>query len=299
MIGTFDGVHRAHQKMAAKTLRLAKKMGADAGALSFAFPPRLYFFPSTEPGLLSTVEEKKWLLKKQGLKKISILNFNARLAKLSAEQFFKRYIVQTMRAHAVVVGYNFRFGRNQEGTIPVLRALGKKYSVKILVVPQIKDEHAEPISSGRVRSYLKESQLDQANRLLGYPYRIQGPVMTGQKLGRKLGFATANLKVAAEKILPRGVFVVEAQVEKSSEILRGVCNIGLRPSVALKGRLTVEAHFFDFDKNLYDKKLTIFLITHLRPEKKFASLPALVHQLRKDKIKAQEFLQIYDRSSQI
>ena len=293
-LGTFDGVHLAHQKMLKKTVALARKNGRVSCAITFSFPPRLFFKPSSEPVLLTTAAEKKWILQSLGIEKILILKFDKKLSKLSAEQFFLQYILKRCNARVVIVGYNFRFGKNQEGTIAVLKNLGKKYKVQILVMPQVKDSGGIPISSGRIREYLKEGNVSDAKALLGRPYWISGRVVKGKKLGHKLGFPTANLKVDALKLLPRGVYIILAQEHKSrpgSAPWKGLANIGSRPTVQ-RGtpKIIPEAHFFNCDKNLYGKTLDLFLIAYLRSEKKFSSLPMLKHALEKDKIKAMEYL---------
>ena len=280
-IGSFDGVHLGHRKIFHEVVRRAKRLGLTPAALTFALPPRLFFFPSNEPALLSTLREKIELMKACGIKKIHVLKFDAALARVSARDFFDKYILGLCNAKEVVVGYNFGFGRNREGDSRFLEESGRRNNIGIYILPPVVNGSV-PASSGRIRQALREGNLARANSLLGVSYTLTGKVVMGRKLGRKLGFPTANLKLSPEKIVPLGVFAVRATLPGGRE-LKGMANYGRTR--------TFEVHLFGFSGNLYGKTLQVRLIRKIRDEKAFTSLHDLSHQLEKDGIKARKMLQ--------
>lgn len=306
-IGTFDGVHRGHRAIIQKTCRLAQQNAAIPTAITFDIPPRLFFFSSKEPALLTAVSEKVFLLKKLGIEKMVLLRFNSKLAQISAENFFENFIVKKFHPCAIVVGYNFGFGRNREGDPRFLEMMGRKHSIFVEVVPPLCFGNI-PISSGRIRELLREGNVERANRLLGEPYFAVGTVVSGQGFGRKIGFPTVNLSVPHEKIVPEGVFAVRVTMSdgRSSHDLRfsahshdGMCNVGFRPTVCsnddMKER-TVEVHLFHFSRNLCNSILKVEFLRKMRSERKFSSLEELKNQLKKDK---KQVLSYFTRSKSI
>lgn len=301
-IGTFDGVHRGHQEIVRETCRLAEQKKCLPLAITFDIPPRLFFFPSFEPALLTTTIEKQTLLKKWGIKQVAVLHFDSRLSKISARDFFEKFIVGQYRAQAVVVGYNFGFGRDREGDIRFLEKMGESYSIPIRVVAPYRIRNL-PVSSGRIRDFLRAGKIEKANSMLGDPYFLMGRVIAGKGVGRKLGFPTANLSAPSEKILPEGVFAVRVSVIQKKyfhnsqltthDSYYGMCNIGFRPTLShqdVQETKSVEVHLFHFSGNLYGKILKLEFFKKLRSEKKFTSLEKLKDQLKQDKRLAAEVL---------
>ena len=292
-IGTFDGVHLGHRKISEKVVQLAKKTKTVPAAITFDIPPRLFFFPSAEPCLLTSVTEKMLLLKKYGIKKAAVLKFNRKLSRISADDFFKNFVVRKCGARAIVVGANFAFGRNRQGDARFLEKCARKHSIPVIVVPPLCSGNV-PVSSGRIREVLRAGRVEESRRLLGYPYSISGKVVRGLDLGKKIGFPTANLAVPPQKILPPGVFAVRASISGESSKPRtfgGMCNIGFKPTV-LRGnrKMTAEVHLFRFAGGLYGKTLKVEFFRKLREEKVFQNLAELRDQLERDKVRALEAL---------
>lgn len=290
-LGTFDGVHRGHREIFRSVLRRARLLRLLPAALTFTVPPRLFFFPSPEASLLTSVAEKKELLKECGIERIWVLKFDSRLAHMSAEAFFRKYIAGLARAREVIVGYNFGFGKNREGDARFLEEAGRRFGIGVRILPPVV-AGAVPVSSGRIREALREGALERANALLGAPYAVTGRVVRGRKLGQKLGFPTANLETVPEKIVPVGVFAVQAVLPGGRRVLGGMANSGFRPTVDGVGskRHSLEVHIFGFSGNLYGKTLKIRLVRKLRDEKAFGSLADLTRQLDNDRVRAKKIL---------
>ena len=294
-IGTFDGVHRGHQKILKEVRRLARAKWLVPMAVTFDIPPRLFFSPSKEPSLLTTVDEKVRLLKEYGMERVEVLKFNRQLSRLSAGDFLQKFVMDKFKARMIVVGYNFAFGRGREGDISFIQKWSRTHSVPSKVVSPLCSGD-RPISSGRIRDALRAGRLAEANRFLGHDYRVSGKVVPGQRLGAKIGFPTANLDVSPSKILPLGVFAVKSTPSPLSPPIKGgerrsfkgMCNIGFKPTVSKRRapRPSVEAHLFGFRGNLYGKLLGIGLHRKLRDEKRFAGLEQLKRQIARDKAAA-------------
>jgi riboflavin kinase/FMN adenylyltransferase len=286
-MGTFDGVHRGHQAILRKTVRLARRLRVPAVAVTFARPPRLFFKPQAGPSLLTLLPEKIALLNRFGVYRVEALTFDRRLARLDAGSFFERFFLRRFRAKAIVVGYNFAFGRGREGDTSFLKRRGAAEGIAVRVVQPVRSG-PEPVSSGRVRDRLRAGDLSKANVKLGYPYFIHGRVKRGAGLGRKLGYPTANLEIDREKLVPPGVFAVRVALPVGAR-RGGMCNVGVRPTVGGR-RLVTEVHLFGFRGVLTGRVLRVEFIKKLRSERKFASLARLAAQLRRDAAAARRAL---------
>jgi riboflavin kinase/FMN adenylyltransferase len=289
-IGTFDGVHRGHQEIVREVSKIAREKGLTAVAVTFDLPPRLFFFPSKQPSLISSVPEKVFLLRRFGIEKVVVLKFDEKLSRISAEDFFRDIVIEKCGARAVVVGYNFGFGRNREGDSRFLEKCAQPHSIPVRVIPPLCQGNV-PISSGRIRNALVSGHLEDANRMLGYPYLVSGKVAPGLMIGKEIGFPTANISVPRRKILVRGVFAVQAAIQDScpkTRIYGGMCNVGFKPTLRRKNQsgMTVEAHLFGFEGSLYGKELKIEFHKKLRDEMTFSGIKELQNQIRLDKISA-------------
>jgi riboflavin kinase / FMN adenylyltransferase len=294
-LGNFDGVHRGHIQVVQAILPVAPTTENYPTVVTFNPHPQ-EFFTGNQKTLLTTVAEKTTQLRSLGVKQIVVLPFNRDLAKLTPQEFVEQILVQKLQATCISVGENFCFGRNRSGTTADLARIAGEFGIKVIVVPLYKCG-SDRISSSSIREALISGDLDAANRFLGKPYTLTGKVVTGQQLGRTIGFPTANLQLPPEKFLPRsGVYCVEIvingqTIELEPHALRGVMNIGNRPTV--DGiTTTVEVHIFNWSGDLYGREITVSLGKFLRPERKFTNLDSLKLQITADCQAAQAFFNI-------
>lgn len=280
-IGTFDGVHIGHQKILRNLIKDAAKEGGESVLLTFFPHPRMVLQKEVTISLLNTIEEKSSLLEEIGLDYLVIHAFSKNFSRLTAQDFVKSILVNQLNVAKLIIGHDHHFGKNREGNIDQLTRYGQLYDFKVEQICSQDIDHVS-VSSTKIRKSLKEGDLKRANKYLGYPYMICGTVVEGKKLGKKIGFPTANISIdESYKLIPKtGVYVIRVIVE--DELLYGMMNIGFNPTVSGKQQ-TIEAHLFDFDKNLYKKKIKIGLLHFLREEKKFKSIKELMVQLRMDK----------------
>lgn len=283
-IGTFDGVHLGHQKIIQRLVDTACKSDLLPVVFTFFPHPRMILQPQTAPKQIQTIEEKCQMLEKLGVKCLVIQPFDKDFSELSAEDFVSKILVEKLNAQKIIIGYDHRFGKNRTAGIADLQAFGKKFgfSVEEISAQEI-DEVA--VSSTKIRKALQEGQIQHANACLGHHFTLSGEVIHGKKIGGKLHFPTANIYISESyKMLPReGVYAVYSLID--GQKIFGMMNIGNNPTIQEK-EPSVEVHFFDFQGDLYGKRLTLYLLEYIREEQKFSSLEALKHQLEND----QEFI---------
>jgi riboflavin kinase/FMN adenylyltransferase len=279
-IGTFDGVHIGHKKIIAKVISNAEELNCESAVLTFFPHPRVVLQNGESLKLLNTVEEKKILLEKIGLSNLVIHPFDKEFSQLSAEDFVKIILVDQLHVQKIIIGYDHRFGKNRSADIKDLSLFGIKYGFEVeQISAQEIDEIA--ISSTKIRTSLEVGAITLANEYLGYNYFFSGTVVKGNQLGRTLGFPTANIQIDEDyKLIPKnGVYFVKSKINEKPVF--GMMNIGTRPTVDGKNQ-SIEVHFFEFELDLYDMKITIELVDFIREEQKFESLEALKNQLFKD-----------------
>lgn len=282
-IGTFDGVHLGHQAIFSKMKEEAKKTGGETIVITFSPHPRLVLYQdSVNLKFINTREKKIERLNQVGIDHLIIIPFTKEFARNSSEQFVTDYVVKYVHPAKVIIGYDHHFGKNREGNIQLLEKLKQKFGYEVEEVPPFYVDGV-PVSSTHIRNLLHDGNVKEANRMLGYEYAITGKVVRGQRIGHKIGFPTANLEIPNEYklITANGVYV--CRVLLGNRILKGMGNIGVRPTID-HGDLTIEVHIFDFDEDIYDEKITIQFVDRLRDEKKFENLEALKAQLAKDKV---------------
>jgi riboflavin kinase / FMN adenylyltransferase len=282
-IGTFDGVHLGHQQIIRQLLMEAEESGGESVLISFYPHPRKIVQPDKSIAELTTLDERIELLKRQGLDNLVVVPFTKEFSEQSAQQYIKDFLVDRFHPSLIIIGYDHKFGNNREGDYRLLEQMGEQYNYTVKEIPQqLINEVA--ISSTKIRQALSNGEVETANQLLGYPYFFKGNVIEGNKLGRKLGYPTANLQIQdLDKLVPaNGVYAVEAQIEGETRILKGMMNIGNRPTVD-GTRRSVEVHLFDFNEDIYNRHLKVYVRFHLRNEVKFEGLEKLVEQLHKDK----------------
>lgn len=285
-IGNFDGVHCGHQALLNRLRQQADKMNLPMVVILFEPQPGEYFSREKAPVRLYRLREKINALQQCGVDYVYCLKFNEQLANMSPEAFIETIILSSVNAKYLLLGDDFKFGRNRSGDLTLLREFGLKHGFIVETYP----DHCidkKRVSSTQIRQALQLGQLQQAAELLGRPYSLTGRVVYGQGLGRQLGFPTANISVHRRTLPINGVFCV--QVKRQSALVSGVANIGTRPTI--NGRqLVLEVHLFDFNESLYGERLEVFFLRKLRDEMKFSSLDALSMQIHADITAAREYV---------
>lgn len=283
-IGNFDGVHRGHQALLG---RLAEgRRGLPVVVVTFEPLPVEYFAPDRAPARLTSLAEKLEALAAGGVDRVWLLRFSERLARLEAEDFVRRVIVEGAGARRLLVGDDFRFGHRRAGDLGLLRRMGPDCGFEADAMESHRLD-GERISSTAVREALGKGDLARAETLLGRPYAICGRVVRGEQLGRRLGYPTANIRIRRRPAV-EGVFAVSVE-GVSGEPLPGVASLGTRPTVEGRQRL-LEVHLFDFDRPIYGQRLRVVFRRRLREERRFDSLEALTEQMRRDEVAARQYL---------
>lgn len=286
-IGVFDGVHRGHQKVLARALTTAREQAA-AVAVTFDPHPARVLQPKTAPPLLTSTPHKLRLLEAAGLDGCVVLTFDRRLADTPAEEFVAQLVRHTPGLERVCVGPNFRFGRNREGDFELLTRLGQRWGFVAEEIPAA-TLGTELISSTAIRQHVQAGRLETAAAMLGRCFSVLGTVVSGNQLGRQLGYPTANIDPHNEVMPPTGVYAVS--VDCAGHRYAGMANIGTRPTIASESREPrLEVHLFDFDGELYGQDLEIFFVQRLRDERRFPSHDALRAQLQRDERAARAVL---------
>jgi riboflavin kinase / FMN adenylyltransferase len=291
-LGTFDGVHIGHRKILERVTQNTdpEASGGEYESLVLTFfpHPRMVLQGQSDVKLLNTISEKIDLLEKIGVQNLVIHPFDEMFSKLTAQEFVKTVLVDQFHIHKIIIGHDHRFGRNRTANIDDLITFGKRYDFEVeqISVQEIKDVS---ISSTKIRNALTEGNMALANDYLGYDYFLTGTILKGKQLGRTIGFPTANLQIEEDyKLIPRnGAYVVKSIINQKTVF--GIMNIGYNPTVAGEN-LSIEIHYFDFDADLYDQKISVSILYYLRPEQKFESIDLLKAQLGKDKETALEYL---------
>jgi riboflavin kinase/FMN adenylyltransferase len=286
-IGAFDGIHRGHQEMIRVLRTHADALQLPATVLSFEPTPREFFARGAPPGRLTRFREKVEALQAYGVDRFVCARFDERMRNMNPQQFMVDVLVQALGARHVVVGHDFRYARNLEGTIATLREFGAAGAFGVTEVPPFEVDR-ERVSSSLIRAALDAGDMTRAAKLLGRPYRMTGKVIEGVKLGRKLGYPTANLKPLRRATPLAGIFAVRAS-GGGLHNAPGVASLGTRPAVDGK-ELLLEVHVFDFDGDLYRQQLHVDFIARLRDELWFADMEALVAQMDRDAAQAREIL---------
>ena len=287
-LGTFDGVHIGHKKILDKITRSTENQKYESVVLTFFPHPRMVLHEHSDIKLLNTIEEKIELLKKMGVQNLVIHPFDELFSRLTAEEFVRDILVDQFRIQKIIIGHDHRFGRNRTANIDDLIAYGKKYGfvVEQITVQEINDIS---VSSTKIRNALTAGDMELANEYLGYDYFLTGTIIQGKQLGRTIGFPTANLQIAEYfKLIPKnGVYIVKSNI--NGQNVFGMMNIGFNPTVNGEN-LSVEIHYFDFNDDLYQRKIKVSIVHRLRAEQKFKSVEYLKSQLQQDKIAALHFL---------
>jgi len=282
-IGIFDGFHRGHQKIIKKVKAEASSKGAAAGVLSFSPHPEKAL--NGRPiKMIQTLEQRLRSFERAGLDFCLLFDLDNGLSRLSGEEFARQIIKDSLGIQQVVVGRNFRFGHQRQCGVDDLKKFGHLFGFKVTVLEPARSG-GRPISSSLIRKLLESGRIEEANKLLGHPYEISGRVVSGDKLGQRLGFPTINLETENE-ITPAGVFITLTEINR--KIFPSVSNIGIRPTVGGTVR-QVESHLLDIALKVYQQKVSLFLLKKIREEKKFDSIQALKEAMARDVNLARKF----------
>ncbi len=280
-IGTFDGLHFGHKKILNRLKEIAKKYGGETVVITFYPHPRMVLFPDdNDIKLLSSQEEKIMLLEKFGIDNLIIIPFSKEFSRLTSLDFVRNILVNKIGTKKLVIGYDHHFGKNREGSFEHLLEFGPVYGFDVEEIPE-QDIDEVAVSSSKIRNSLLEGNVELANTFLERKYSLIGTVVRGDQVGRTLGYPTANINIAfPHKLIPAfGVYLVEVIVEDKKYF--GALNIGVRPTLNNK-KPQIEVYIFEFDQEIYGKKVEILFIKKIRNEQKFSSLEELKNQIQLD-----------------
>ncbi|MBS1763511.1 MAG: bifunctional riboflavin kinase/FAD synthetase [Bacteroidetes bacterium] len=288
-LGTFDGVHKGHKVIINRLKQLAQEINGEVVVLTFFPHPRMVLFPDDHGlQLLNTIEERTNLMAKAGIEHLIIHPFSKEFSRLSSTEFVRDMLVNKLGVKKLVIGYDHHFGRNREGSFSDLEELAPVYNFEVERIPE-QDVNEVAVSSTKIRHSLLAGDVATAREFLGYDYELTGTVIHGKKLGRSLGFPTANLHIKEDyKLIPaNGIYAARAIVK--NQLLNGVMSIGNRPTFD-NGERSIEINLFDFDDVIYGEKITLQMVEYIRKEEKFGSETELIAAMNKDKVEAVKLL---------
>ena len=282
-LGSFDGIHIGHKKILQTLTKIAKKNNGKSILITFWPHPRYVLKKNNNFKLLTSLDEKIKLFEKNKIDILYIVDFSLKFSKFSANKFIENILLEKLKINCLLIGYNNNFGRNREGNIRYLEENKKKFDIDIISIPKQSVDKIS-ISSTKIREYLNNGKINSANRLLGRKYSINGKIVRGNGIGRKINFPTANIEIdEPKKLLPKsGVYAVEVILNK--KIYLGMLNIGYNPTIKNEKK-SIEVNIFEFSEDIYNNKISINFIRRIRNEKKFKNLNELKKQLIKDKKK--------------
>jgi riboflavin kinase/FMN adenylyltransferase len=287
-VGNFDGIHRGHQTLLQRLLAGARSRGLQACVLSFEPHPREFFAPQAAPTRLTSLREKLELLAAHGVERTHVQRFDRAFASLAPEAFVEQVLAKRLKARWLLIGEDFRFGAKRAGDVALLRNLARSYGYEVEILPAVAQAGVR-VSSSTVRAALARGDLDAAEGLLGRAYSISGRVVHGRKLGRELGYATANVQLKHNRPPLSGIYAVRVHgVGTSSR--EGVASLGVRPTITASGRSVLEVHLFDFTADLYGAHMRVEFLHKIRDEAKYSDLDALKAQIGRDCDAARTFL---------
>lgn len=286
-IGNFDGVHLGHQAVLSQLAMKADMLNLPAVVITFEPQPYEYFVPEKAPARLSRFREKVEALRAYSIQKLCVLRFNRQLAEMQAETFIQKLLIEGLNVRYLVVGDDFRFGKDRQGDFALLQKVGKQRGFQVVNMHTFAIDQMR-VSSTRIREALREGDLAVAEKLLGRPYRMSGRVAHGDKRGRKMGYPTANIHLHRAKVPLQGVYAVQLY-GIDEEPVNGVANIGVRPTVSGSDKALLEVHLFDFERDIYGEHVQVYFLKKLRDEHKFADLDQLISQIHIDSAQARHY----------
>ena len=280
LIGNFDGVHLGHQKLFNSALQYKKKTKLKIGVVTFEPIPKMFFFKNLKNYRISNFNQKLKLLKKFNIDFIINKKFDRKFSKTHCNKFVSEILHKKLNAKCIFVSDNFRFGNKRKGDLKLLKFFEKKYNYKIINPLPLKKKN-KIISSTLIRKLLKRGKLNLVNKYLNRRWSVEGTVRKGRRMGKKIGFPTCNIEMGNYVIPKPGVYAVNIYIKKNNKFLKGIANLGYRPTFNQK-KILLEVNIFNFSGNLYNKKLTVEFVKFIRSEKKFRGIDQLRKQIKSD-----------------
>ena len=280
LIGNFDGVHLGHQKLFDSAKKHKKKENLKIGVVTFDPIPKMFFNKKLKNYRISNLNQKLNIFKKFKVDFVINKKFDKKFSKIKCNKFISEIIYKKLNPKIIFVSNNFKFGHKREGDVKLLKLLEKKYNYKIINPPTLKKKN-KTISSSLIRKFLADGKLNLANNYLNRNWSIEGMVKKGRNIGKKIGFPTCNIDIGNYVIARPGVYAVKVNILNSNKILKGIANLGYRPTFNQK-KILLEVNIFNFSRNLYNKKLTVEFIKFIRSEKKFKGIDQLKKQIKLD-----------------
>jgi riboflavin kinase/FMN adenylyltransferase len=282
-IGTFDGVHLGHKKILNQLIDKKKQSGLETMVFTFDPHPRKVLFPDQQDlKLITNTYEKVSLLSEIGIDHVIVYPFSKAFSEINPDEYIGEILVEKLKAKCIIVGYDHRFGKNRVGGLDLLIKYAEKYNYEVIEIAA-EDINSINISSTQIRKAIESGNIELANQFLGYSFFISGKVSEGKKLGRTIGFPTANISISdVNKIIPKnGVYAVKVEIK--NKLFNGMLNIGINPTVSTTLQLKMEVHLFDFNQQVYGEEIKVYFIYRVRDEQKFSDIEALKNQLELDK----------------
>ena len=290
-LGFFDGLHLGHQKVIDTMIEIAEEKGLKKAVMTFDPHPSVVLNPKMRrTTYITPLKEKEEMLKEKGIDYLFVVNFSSDFAALSPDTFVKEYLISN-NVKEVIAGFDFSYGQYGKGSITTLKTYDEFNTTKVLPI----NENEEKISTTKIRELLLSDKLEEANKILGRPYQINGVVVQGEKRGRTIGFRTANIEPSGPFLLPSlGVYAVTMTIGADDTIYRGVASIGKKPTFHKDYKVTIEVHLIDFDRTIYGEEVSVYLHNYLRGEKKFDGLDDLIEAMTIDKENAIQLLEKFE-----
>ncbi|OFL49790.1 bifunctional riboflavin kinase/FMN adenylyltransferase [Nosocomiicoccus sp. HMSC067E10] len=290
-LGFFDGLHLGHQQVIDTMIEIAEEKGLKKAVMTFDPHPSVVLNPKMRrTTYITPLKEKEEMLKEKGIDYLFVVNFSSDFAALSPDTFVKEYLISN-NVKEVIAGFDFSYGQYGKGSITTLKTYDEFNTTKVLPI----NENEEKISTTKIRELLLSDKLEEANKILGRPYQINGVVVQGEKRGRTIGFRTANIEPSGPFLLPSlGVYAVTMTIGADDTIYRGVASIGKKPTFHEDYKVTIEVHLIDFDRTIYGEEVSVYLHNYLRGEKKFDGLDDLIEAMTIDKENAIQLLEKFE-----
>ncbi len=292
-IGTFDGVHKGHRAILQNVAEKAASVGGESILITFDPHPRKLLFPNESLGIITPLAQKLELVQSIGIQHVVVVPFTHEFASLSARGYIEEFLVRHFSPHAIIIGYDHRFGHDRTGNITLLKELAPQFGYRVLEIPaQLIDQAA--VSSTKIRNAVMSGNALEATSMLGRPYSFAGRVVHGRQLGRQLGYPTANLIMSdADQVVP-GMGVYTVRVRWNGQVYGGMMSVGKNPTVSDTEELKIEVNIFEFAGDIYDETIEVSIENKIRNEMKFNNLDDLKSEIESDKKKSIDFLSIRD-----